>query len=239
MSTTDTRPLRLVVVSAGTSVPSSTRMLADRLAAATGDVLSGRGQEVTTTVVEVRDLAHEVVDATVTGVTGERLKAALDALDAADGVVLVTPTFNQSFAGVFKSFVDVIRPGALAGVPVALAATGGTARHSLAIDYALRPLLAYMKADVVPTSVFAASEDFGSASTASDPTSLSARVGRVGLELAEYMLRHAGVTAGAVEPTRAADEGGAPVRGRTEAADEYEDFVPMSELLGRSAPGQG
>ena len=153
-------------------------------------------------------------------------------------MALMSPIFSTSYNGLFKSFIDVLDPDALTGKPVLIGANAGTARHSLAIDYALRPLLAYMKADVVPTSVFAASEDFGSASTASDPTSLSARVGRVGLELAEYMLRHAGVTAGAVEPTRAADEGGAPVRGRTEAADEYEDFVPMSELLGRSAPGQ-
>ena len=57
------RPLNLVVVSAGTSVPSSTRMLADQLTSATRDSLARHGHEVDVTVLEVRELAHEVVDA--------------------------------------------------------------------------------------------------------------------------------------------------------------------------------
>ncbi|MCT1640812.1 flavoprotein, partial [Dietzia cinnamea] len=107
-------------------------------------------------------------------------------------------------------------------------ATGGTARHSLAVDYALRPMFAYLKADVVPTTVFAAAEDFGAVSTAGDENSLRTRAVRVGTELGDYMLRFAGVTAGAVEPTRADDK-----RGRRDDDDEFSDFVPMGDLLGR------
>lgn len=224
---TGVRPLELVVVSAGTSVPSSTRMLADQLDSATREALGRHGQEVNVTVLEVRELAHEVVDATFTRFPGEKLGAAVDAIARADGVIAVTPTYNQSFSGLFKSLFDVIEPGTLAGVPVALGATGGTARHSLAIDYALRPMFAYLKADVVPTTVFAASEDFGSVTTAADENSLRTRTGRVGTELADYMLRFAGVTGGAVAPTRA-DAG----RGRRTDDDEFGDFVPMSQLLG-------
>ena len=169
------RRLNLVVVSAGTSVPSSTRMLADRLTTDTRDALERGGQEVSTTVLEVRELAHEVVDATITRFPGESLKAAIDALGSADGIIATTPIYNQSFSGLFKSLFDVVEPGTLAGVPVALGATGGTARHSLAIDYALRPMFAYLKADVVPTTVFAASEDFGAVTTTADEDSLGAR----------------------------------------------------------------
>lgn len=221
------RPLQLVVISAGTSVPSSTRMLADRLTESTRVALARHGQNVNVTVLEARELAHEVVDATFTRFPGDKLKVALDAIARADGVIAVTPTYNQSFSGLFKSLFDVIEPGTLTGVPVALGATGGTARHSLAIDYALRPMFAYLKADVVPTTVFAASEDFGAVTTAADGESLGTRTDRVGTELADYMLRFAGVTAGAVAPTRA-DAG----RGRKSDDDEFADFVPMGDLLG-------
>ena len=221
------RPLELVVVSAGTSVPSSTRMLADRITTSTRDALARHGQEVRVTVLEARELAHEVVDATFTRFPGEKLAAAIDQIARADGLIAVTPVYNQSFSGLFKSLFDVIDQGTLAGVPVALGATGGTVRHSLAIDYALRPMFAYLKADVVPTTVFAASEDFGAVSTTGDENSLATRTGRVGTELADYMLRFAGVTGGAVAPTRA-DEG----RGRRTADDEFDDFIPMGDLLG-------
>lgn len=221
------RPLDLVVVAAGTSVPSSTRMLADQLTSATRDALARHGQRVEVTVLEARELAHEVVDATFTRFPGEKLSAAIDAIGRADGLIAVTPIYNQSFSGLFKSLFDVIEPGTLAGVPVALGATGGTARHSLAVDYAVRPMFAYLKADVVPTTVFAAAEDFGAVSTAGDENSLRTRAVRVGTELGDYMLRFAGVTAGAVEPTRAEDK-----RGRRDD-DEFSDFVPMGDLLGR------
>ena len=222
------RPLNLVVVAAGTSVPSSTRMLADQLTKATRGALARHGQDVAVTVLEVRELAHEIVDATFTRFPGEKLKAALEEIGRADGVIAVTPTYNQSYSGLFKALFDVIEPGTIAGVPVALGATGGTARHSLAIDYALRPMFAYLKADVVPTTVFAASEDFGAVTTAADENSLATRAGRVGTELGDYMLRFAGVTGGAVAPTRA-DAG----RGRRTDDDEFGDFVPMGDLLGR------
>ena len=227
-TTPDERPLNLVVVAAGTSVPSSTRMLADQLTSATRDALARHGQRVEVTVLEARELAHEVVDATVTRFPGEKLSAAIDAIGRADGLIAVTPIYNQSFSGLFKSLFDVIEPGTLAGVPVALGATGGTARHSLAVDYAVRPMFAYLKADVVPTTVFAAAEDFGAVSTAGDENSLRTRAVRVGTELGDYMLRFAGVTAGAVEPTRADDK-----RGRRDDDDEFSDFVPMGDLLGR------
>nr|WP_187354393.1 CE1759 family FMN reductase [Dietzia aerolata] len=220
--------MNLVVVAAGMSVPSSTRMLADQLTKATRGALARHGQDVAVTVLEVRELAHEIVDATFTRFPGEKLKAALEEIGRADGVIAVTPTYNQSYSGLFKALFDVIEPGTIAGVPVALGATGGTARHSLAIDYALRPMFAYLKADVVPTTVFAASEDFGAVTTAADENSLASRAGRVGTELADYMMRFAGVTAGAVAPTRA--DGGS---GRRSDDDEFGDFVPMGDLLGR------
>jgi FMN reductase len=112
-------------------------------------------------VIELRDLAHDLMNHLLTGFPPAPLKAALDAVAGADGLIAVTPIFNASYSGLFKSFFDVIEKDTLAGKPVLIAATGGTARHSLALEHALRPMFAYLHAVTVPTSVFAASEDWG------------------------------------------------------------------------------
>ncbi|WP_405949835.1 FMN reductase [Streptomyces prunicolor] len=148
--------MKLVVVSAGLSVPSSTRLLADRLAAA----VDGR-TPVDIQVVELRDLAVEIAHNFTNGFAGRSLAAALDAVTEADGLIVVTPVFSASYSGLFKSFFDVLEKDALAGRPVLIAATGGSARHSLVLDHALRPLFAHLRAVVVPTGVYAASEDWG------------------------------------------------------------------------------
>jgi FMN reductase len=148
--------MKLVVVSAGLSVPSSTRLLADRLAAAVE-----RQAPVDIQVVELRELAVEIAHHFTSGFPGKALAAAQEAVTAADGLIVVTPVFTASYSGLFKSFFDVLDKDALAGKPVLVAATGGTARHSLVLDHALRPLFSYLRAVVVPTAVYAASEDWG------------------------------------------------------------------------------
>ncbi|MFE7644548.1 FMN reductase [Streptomyces phaeoluteigriseus] len=167
--------MKLVVVSAGLSVPSSTRLLADRLAAAT---VGHTPADVR--VVELRDLAVEIAHHLTNGFPGRALAAALDAVTGADGLIVVTPVFSASYSGLFKSFFDVLDKDALAGKPVLVAATGGTARHSLVLEHALRPLFAYLRAVVVPTGVYAASEDWGA-------EGLPARIERAAGELAALM----------------------------------------------------
>ena len=167
--------MKLVVVSAGLSVPSSTRLLADRLAAAVG-----RETDVRIEVVELRDLAVEIAHNFTNGFPGRKLAAALEAVTEADGLIAVTPVFTASYSGLFKSFFDVLDKEALVGKPVLIAATGGTARHSLVLEHALRPLFAYLRAVVVPTGVYAASEDWGA-------EGLDDRVERAAGELAALM----------------------------------------------------
>ncbi|MFI8261039.1 MULTISPECIES: CE1759 family FMN reductase [unclassified Streptomyces] len=167
--------MKLVVVSAGLSSPSSTRLLADRLAAATL-----RHVDAETEVIELRDLATEIARHFVTGFPPARLAAALDAVAAADGLVAVTPVFAASYSGLFKSFFDVIDKDALTGKPVLVGATGGTARHSLVTEHALRPLFTYLRALVMPTAVYAASEDWGE-------EGLAGRITRAGVELARFL----------------------------------------------------
>ncbi|MGP4084213.1 FMN reductase [Streptomyces sp. KR55] len=167
--------MKLVVVSAGLSVPSSTRLLADRLAKATAGQTSADVQ-----VIELRELAVEIAHNFTNGFPGRQLSAALDAVTEADGLIVVTPVFSASYGGLFKSFFDVLDKDALAGKPVLIAATGGTARHSLVLEHALRPLFAYLRAVVVPTGVYAASEDWGA-------EGLDGRIERAAGELAGLM----------------------------------------------------
>ncbi|HEX6446814.1 MAG TPA: FMN reductase [Streptosporangiales bacterium] len=194
----------VLVVSAGLSQPSSTRLLADRLAAATRTELGDRAEIET---VELRDHAHDIADNLLTGFANRRLQAVLDRVEAADGLILVTPTFTASYSGLFKSFVDVVPPESVAGKPVLIAATGGTERHSLVLEHAMRPLLAYLRAVVVPTAVYAASSDWG------NDTALDERIARAAAELATELKRR-------------------PAQGR---ADPFAEPVPFEELLTRDS----
>ena len=176
----------LVVVSAGLGQPSSTRLLADRLAAATDRHLRDRGLGVTTDVVELRDRAQDLTNNLLTGFPAPELQATIDAVVGADGLIAVSPIFNASYSGLFKLFFDVIGHDGLAGKPTLIGATGGTARHSLALEHAVRPLFAYLDAAVVPTAVYAASEDWGRVGVTVD-ASLVARIDRAARELATAM----------------------------------------------------
>jgi FMN reductase len=172
---------RIVVVSAGLSDPSSTRLLADLLADATGAALGEAEVEVEIDTVELRPLAHALADQLLTGFATGGLARAEEAVARADAVIAVTPVFSASYSGLFKTFFDVLEPGALDGTPVLVAATAGTARHSLVLEHALRPLFSHLHAVVVPTGVFAASEDWGATGANG---SLVARVDRAAGELA-------------------------------------------------------
>jgi len=176
VTTTDKQPFTLVVVTAGTGDPSSTRMLADRIAQRVADLAGRRGTEVAARVVDLRELATEVTTAMVSRLVGPNLRRAIEALVEADGIVAATPVYKAGASGLFTSFFQVLDNDLLIAKPVVLAATAGTARHALVVDEQIRSLFAYLRAAAVPTSLFAAPEDWG------DPA-LNKRVDRAALEL--------------------------------------------------------
>jgi FMN reductase len=165
---------RLVVVSAGTGHPSSTRQLADRIAQKSLDAL---GSEATVSVIELGPLAVDSARAAVAGFPGEALQEAIDRLAAADAIIVATPIYKAGISGLLKTFVDILDNDLIVAKPVLLAATGGTPRHALVIDDQLRPLFAYMRALTLPTSVYAAPEDWGT-------SELGTRIERAATELA-------------------------------------------------------
>lgn len=171
-------PRRIVAVAAGLSEPSTTTMLAERLGRAAVRGLESAGIPATFELIQLRPLARDIAAHMLTRVPSVEMEAAISSVITADGIVAVTPTFNASYSGLFKSFWDVIEVGAVEDIPMLLAATGGTARHSLVIDTAMRPMFAYLKAAPIATGVYAASEDWGS-----DETGLAKRIERTGAEL--------------------------------------------------------
>jgi FMN reductase len=176
MTTPDKQPFTLVVVTAGTSDPSSTRMLADQVAQRVTDLAGRRGNEVATRVIDLRELATEITTAMVSRLVGPKLQTAIAALGDADGIVASTPVYAAGASGLFTSFFQVLDSDLVIAKPVVLAATAGTARHALVVDEQLRSLFAYLRATATPTSLFAAPEDWG------DPA-LARRVDRAALEL--------------------------------------------------------
>ncbi|MEU7633559.1 FMN reductase [Nocardia sp. NPDC049220] len=196
---------RVAVVSAGLSEPSSTRLLADRLAAAADRALSSHGRDVTFDVIEMRSHAHDLTNSLLTGFAAGGLRETINGVATADGLIAVTPIFNASFSGLFKLFFDVLETDSLAGMPVLIGATGGSARHSLALEHAVRPMFSYLRAMVVPTSVYAAAEDWAS----SEADGLNVRIDRAAAEFA--------ATVTTTQPRRGIDP--------------YDDPVPFAQLL--------
>ncbi|MFI8185532.1 CE1759 family FMN reductase [Actinacidiphila glaucinigra] len=173
-------PLALAVISGGTGNPSSSRLLADRLTEKTAELIRGRGRDVTIDNVELAPIAVDIAQAVVTGFPGERLRTVIRRLAAADGLITVSPVYTAGVSGLFKSFFDILDNDLLVAKPALPAATAGSARHALVVDGQLRPMLAFLRALAVPTSVFAAPEDWGS-------SALGERIGRAATELTALM----------------------------------------------------
>jgi len=190
----------VAVVTAGLSEPSSTSLLGDRLTSAVREAFGG---DVSIVTIPLRPLAHEITNALLNGFAAAELQSAYDAVAAADTLIAVTPTFNASYSGLFKSFFDALPADVLVDKPVLIAATGGTERHSLVLEHALRPMFSYLGALVVPTGVYAASSDWGSGAA------LGERIARAARQLAKL------VVAAPAGPS----------------ADPFADVVPFEELL--------
>ncbi|WP_237210055.1 CE1759 family FMN reductase [Rothia nasimurium] len=191
----------IVVVTAGLGEPSTTALLGENLSEATGQALGRAGVEANFTHISLRSLAKDITNHYLTGFPLGALATALDQVRDADAIIAVTPVFKASYSGLFKSFWDLVEDGSLAGKPVLIAATGGTARHSLMLETAMRPLFSYLKATVAPSGVFAATDDFGT------DANLAPRVTKAATEFAQLVLWTLGSAATAGQAAQQADKG--------------------------------
>lgn len=175
----------IIVISAGLGVPSSTRMLADQMAEAVRKQLGELGSQANIDVVDLRDYAGDIANNMISGYAGPALSDVIDRVAKADAMIAVTPTFSASYSGLFKSFFDVLDPKFIDGMPVFFGATGGSSRHSLVLDLAIRPLFSYLRAYTMPTGIYASPEDWGSGAAGSD--GLDRRIAQGAGELAAVL----------------------------------------------------
>jgi FMN reductase len=174
------QPARIVVINAGVSDPSSTRMLADRIANKSLERLAAAGLVPSLSIIDLAPLAVDIAKAIVAGFPGEKVQAAIDTLAGADAIIAATPVYKAGMSGLFKSFIDLVDNDLLIAKPVILAATAGTARHAMVADEQMRPLFAFLRAVPVPTSIFAAPEDWGA-------PELGTRIDRAAIELTQFV----------------------------------------------------
>jgi FMN reductase len=124
----------------------------------------------------------------------------LRGIEHADLLVAGSPVFQGSYTGMFKHLFDLIDPYALEDLPVVLVASGGSERHSMVLDHALRPLFAHFQAHTLPVGIYGSAGDFIGATLYNPPV-----LGRIerAADLAAIVLkgqRHRRAVAKVIEP---------------------------------------
>lgn len=182
-----------------------------------------------TEIINLREFSHQLVDSMLTGVPSDELDEVYAKLRTADAVVLAAPIYNAAPIGLLTMFLQLFPEAGLRGIPVLLASTGGTARHSLATDHHIRPLIAYLKGLALPTTVFAATDDWG---LPEEQTGMRRRIEAAVEELLELT---SGSGQGAGNSRGASTSGAHGTSRRVEPVDEFDPstITPFDQLLGR------
>lgn len=136
----------LVTIAGSPSAPSRTTALMDYAAR----YFTGRNWQIS--AINVRDLdPAELLHGQSNGAT---VQAAAAQIAAASGVIIGTPVYKAAYTGVLKCLLDLLPAGALAGKTLLPFALGGSAHHSLMIDYAFKPVLAALGAEIILPGVY-------------------------------------------------------------------------------------
>lgn len=141
--------MNVLLLGGSPSAPSTTWRLLQTL----GEGLAALGHR--TVALQVRQLPADALlgaDA-----TDPVLREALSLVHEADAIVVGTPVYKASFSGVLKAFLDLLPQDGLDGKLVLPVATGGSQSHMLALDYALRPVLASMGPRHILPGIYATS----------------------------------------------------------------------------------
>lgn len=152
------RTLRVVVVNGSPNANSKTVALADLVTRHLGRLLP-----IDLHRVDVYGLGRGFTEATRREEVTPEVESELAAVESADVLVAASPVYRGSYSGMFKHFFDVIDQYGIANTPVILVATGGSDRHALVIEHALRPLFGFFQADTLPVGYYANTGDFDGA----------------------------------------------------------------------------
>lgn len=149
--------LRLVVVSGGFGMQSKTETLVQTIADEIAKRLS-----VELEFVKFSEIGGFIGQTFDRKQLPEHVQIALHTVETADALIVGTPVYRASYPGLFKHFFDLIEQFALVNVPVILAASGGSERHSLVIEHQLRPLFSFFQTQTMSLGVYATDKDFPS-----------------------------------------------------------------------------
>ncbi|GAA1531477.1 MULTISPECIES: NAD(P)H-dependent oxidoreductase [Brevibacterium] len=227
--------MRILSITTSLSEDSTTLKLANKITAAATSAADDAGLSPETDHVNVRNLSSDLTDMALTGFCSENLEAAFAHVAESDVIVTVAPVYKVAPVGLHTLFWQLIDEKALANKPVLIGSTGGTPRHSMAGETVLRPMLSYLKGIVVPTTVFAATDDWGSVEGG---RSLNARIAQASEELIGLAASLGGVAAaphaGAEASSASTGEFGRPGARRNPSIDDEfnpEFITPFSQLL--------
>ena len=149
--------IEIIVLSGATHRPSKTTALLQALAAACQRI---DGEVVNVSTFDLVDVGLDFGAAAGRNDLSPKARDVIDAVEAADGLIVGSPVYKGAYSGLFKHFFDLVDPFALLQKPVCLAASGGGHRHALVVEQFLRPLFGFFGALTVPTSVYAGESDF-------------------------------------------------------------------------------
>ncbi|MET0386120.1 MAG: NAD(P)H-dependent oxidoreductase [Polyangiales bacterium] len=144
--------IRIVGVSGGLSQPSRTTSL---VSAVLRELEALAPDPVETSLLEIAQLGPLFGQYLLRPQLPAAGEAVLRLIEQAHVIVAGSPVFKGAYTGQFKHLFDMIDYDALRDVPVVLVATGGSDRHTLMTDHALRPLFSFFRAHTVPTSLYA------------------------------------------------------------------------------------
>ncbi|HEY9392809.1 MAG TPA: CE1759 family FMN reductase [Nocardioides sp.] len=222
----------IAVLTAGVSDPSSSRLLADRAAQRTADALGAYDLSATFRSIDLSTIAVDIAQALVSGMPNRKVTAAIDALAESDAIIASTPVYKAGISGLFKSFADLLDNDLLIAKPVLLAATGGTSRHAMVVDEQLRPLFAFLRAIPMPTSLYAAPEDWGS-------PDLGDRTSRAAGELAIFLRNGTGPQIAEQNWGRHRHQFGGTAAGAPQSVDDVDFSTDLMRLAAGGEREQG
>lgn len=168
--------------------PSKTRALVDLVAARVAARLA-----IPAATYDLADLQPALGAAATLDDLAPQPRAIVNALLAAEVLVVGTPVYKGSYTGLFKHLFDLFDPAALAGKPVLLTATGGGEKHALVIEHQLRPLFGFFEAATQPIGIYASGADF--ADGLPKGPALLARIDRAVGQLPETLAPRSAATA--------------------------------------------
>jgi FMN reductase len=181
--------MNVLLLGGSPSAPSTTW----RLLQLVGERLAALGHR--TVALQVRELPAQAL--LRADLDDPAIREAATLVREADAIVIGTPVYKASFSGVLKTFLDLLPQDGLAGKLVLPLATGGSQSHMLALDYALRPVLASLAPRHVLPSIYATSEQLpwhperGLVPAAAISARIDAGVEQLAHELQQALLRKA------------------------------------------------